>query len=447
MPIRILRKVLFVAFCLLTNAHGLSGQVLNMSHDLVPLGIAGQNLTPNSPSLDARPLFQAALQYIQTHSVQTLTLDKGAYYLLTLQQGNAALVVHANNLIIDLAGSTLYFNGPLLPTGLLLYYASNVTLKNFQTDYLNPPYTHVQLTSVDSANRLLHYQALPNWPDPSSFNNVIDPYGIGIETWIAIFRGGQIVPGTARSLVSLPITNATLRLIQDGTPWTQSATLSTLQPGDTVVVTARAAGAILQAWRSDAITLSNIKIYGSNDWAIDFFETSNSLIDHVSVMPRPGVGLVASNADGIHFDSVYQNNHVRNCYVTRTMDDAIAMTSPFKAKIVNISGSRQMTVSRVGFNRFSNAAVNFVDPVSTLEITGPTVVSQTPPDSNAPGFGEQIVLTFDADLPSLQPGYGMVAASPPVRGQASTIEDNLVEDVIAGHGIWINGVVGLTVQR
>lgn len=48
---------------------------LNMSHDLVRLRIASQNLTPNERSLDARPLIQAAIQYIQTHPVQTLPVS------------------------------------------------------------------------------------------------------------------------------------------------------------------------------------------------------------------------------------------------------------------------------------------------------------------------------------------------------------------------------------
>jgi hypothetical protein len=77
-----------------------------------------------------------------------LTLDTCAYYLLTNTQNNAVLLFpNLNNMTIDLAGSTMYFNGPLvLP--LQLYYCSNVTLTNFQIDFVHPPYTHVQLTSV-----------------------------------------------------------------------------------------------------------------------------------------------------------------------------------------------------------------------------------------------------------------------------------------------------------
>jgi hypothetical protein len=40
---------------------------------------------PDSPSTDARPLFQAALAYAQSHSVRLITVDRGAYYFLTPQ--------------------------------------------------------------------------------------------------------------------------------------------------------------------------------------------------------------------------------------------------------------------------------------------------------------------------------------------------------------------------
>src|SRR5580700_8098010 len=206
----LLRRAAFLVCCLAAQGGSASAQVLNMSHDLVTLGIAQQNLAPNNPSLDARPLFQAAIQYIQNHpgQIQTLTLDTGAYYLLTQEQTNAVLVFPVlTNLTVDLAGSTIYFNGPLLPDGLLVYYCTNVTLTNFNTDYLNPPYTHVQLTSVDTVNRLLHYQTLASWPDPSSFNNLVDPYGGQIQFWAAIFRNGQMLPATNRMAVSLPMSN------------------------------------------------------------------------------------------------------------------------------------------------------------------------------------------------------------------------------------------------
>jgi hypothetical protein len=88
-------------------------QTLNMSHDLVTLGIAKQNMVPNNPALDSAPLFMAAANYVQGHAVQTLTLDAGSYYLLSATAYNADVFFYSvSNLTIDLAGSTFYLLGP-----------------------------------------------------------------------------------------------------------------------------------------------------------------------------------------------------------------------------------------------------------------------------------------------------------------------------------------------
>jgi hypothetical protein len=54
------RSIRFLVVSFAALAGGMAAQVLNMSRDLVTLGIAQQNLTPNNPSLDARPLPNAA---------------------------------------------------------------------------------------------------------------------------------------------------------------------------------------------------------------------------------------------------------------------------------------------------------------------------------------------------------------------------------------------------
>ena len=57
-----------------------SAQTLNMSTDLVRLGIAARDLNPNDPTLDARPLFEAATDYVRAHpAVRVLTLTPGCH--------------------------------------------------------------------------------------------------------------------------------------------------------------------------------------------------------------------------------------------------------------------------------------------------------------------------------------------------------------------------------
>jgi hypothetical protein len=53
-------QVIVVVSVLLCTPAVAASQTLNMSVDLVRLGIAGRNLTPDDPSLDARPLFEAS---------------------------------------------------------------------------------------------------------------------------------------------------------------------------------------------------------------------------------------------------------------------------------------------------------------------------------------------------------------------------------------------------
>ena len=437
-------RAALLSWCFTALAGNVAAQVLNMSHDLVTLGIAQQNLTPNNPSLDSRPLFQAAINYVQNHPVQTLTLDKGAYYLLTNTQSNATLIFpNLSNMTIDLAGSTIYFNGPLV-LGLQLYYCSNVTLTNFQIDYVHPPYTHVQLTSVDTVNRLLKYQTLPNWPDPSSFNGLTDPFTGGpIQGyWAAIFRNGSIVPGTTRTLLQAPFTNNTIT-IQDGAPWAQAATLSTLQAGDTIVVYARGGANALMDEFGSGITLSNIAIYGSQ--AILLIQTSDATVDNMRIEPRPGSGLIGG-VGGINFVPVGANNHIRNSYVARTLDDAIGLNNPRAAIVSSQPAPNQLTVTRYGVHFPNGTLMNFVDRGTTLESTGGIIVSQNPPDD--PNLSSTNVnLTFDRNLPTLAPGTIMTFGSSAMRGQGSTVEDTLIEDTYGGRGIWLSGVEGVTVQR
>jgi len=56
---------------------------INVSHDLAALGIASQNLVPNNRNLDARPLFQAALDYAGQNGIGRVIADRGACCFLT----------------------------------------------------------------------------------------------------------------------------------------------------------------------------------------------------------------------------------------------------------------------------------------------------------------------------------------------------------------------------
>src|SRR5262249_60788611 len=72
----------FGAIWLVATVVAAQGSV-NVSRDLTTLGIATQNMTPDSPSLDSRPLLESAVRYAQANSISTIMADRGAYYFLT----------------------------------------------------------------------------------------------------------------------------------------------------------------------------------------------------------------------------------------------------------------------------------------------------------------------------------------------------------------------------
>ena len=50
---------------------------LNLSTDLVRLGIASHNMVPDRRELDSGPAFNAALDYVKRHGVRRVTLHPG----------------------------------------------------------------------------------------------------------------------------------------------------------------------------------------------------------------------------------------------------------------------------------------------------------------------------------------------------------------------------------
>ena len=437
--------LLLIAFVVFHGTAEAETGGLNLSRDLVRLGIAAENLAPNKPSFDARPIFQAALQYVKTHHTSLLTVDPGAYYFLTPQQSNAYLSFPAlSNLTLDLAGSTVYFADAFLQ-GFSLTDCQHVTLTNFKVDFLKPPYTYVQLAAVDATNRKFTYKTMPGWPDPATLTS---PSGISVVPWVVAFRGGHILPETSRMRVAQPIAGNVLSLVPAKTPWTQSATLATFQPGDTLVVTQRGGLPPVNVMRGDSITISHATFYGSGVIAVLFNTSSNSTVDQVDVMPRKG-NLTSANADGIHFVDSGPNNHIRNCYVTGTLDDALVIDSyDIAATLADTpKGATQITVRRRAYDHFPNGTiVNFIDPNSANELAGGTIVSQNPPDPSSPVFGGTVTLTFNRELPALARGSGVSFATPAQRGFGSSIENNRVGEVPFGRGIWIGGSEGVTIK-
>jgi hypothetical protein len=435
--------------CLLAAIFYVSASAqINLSHDLIPLRIASQNLTPDNPNLDARPLFQAALDYAKGNKIHLITADQGAYYFLTPVAKDRYLSIDsASDLTIDLHGSNIYVKQSFL-IWLVAIDCNRFTLTNFTLDSQQLPFTQVRLTGVSANQRTLNYVTQPGWPSPAIFNTITNPDGSSQDLWALVFRNGALVPNSNRLPLARPLQESILQVQKNDAPWTLPGVLAGYQPGDTIVVTARGGEAPILMAGGDGNVIRNVDVYSSGAIGVHLDSVSNTTVDHVRVMPRPGTDrLISANADGIHLSFAWANNMVANCYVDRSIDDAIAINSPFLAFISQQTGARQVRLLRNFNSVFPNGlAVSFVSTLTAGMLPGGHILSQDPPFTDTPTQNSTSI-ALDQDLLSLQKGFGMIYADPQYRGAGSVIQDNLIEDVFSARGIYLGGVSGVIVQR
>ncbi len=422
--------------------------VLNLSHDLVTNGIAAQNMAPNSPSLDARPLFQAGVNYASNHHIPTVTADRGSYYFLS--QNSAFQHVFLNavaGITIDLQYSDLYFANRNI-VGLQLANCSNVTLKNFTADYLQLPFTQVTVTSVNASARTVNFLASGNYPLPSVFNSLTIPSGyVDDGYYVFVFRNGQELSSTGRMAAAGPLNDVSVQ-ITDPSPWAQSAQISSIQPGDTLVIERRAGFGTIFAGGCTGLTVQNVSVYASGFIGVFTSFGSAITIDHVQVIPRPGTDrLIATNADGIHVGYAGANNIVSNNTVRRGCDDGIAIDGQWYAVVNAPNTGAAVQVARKGNAPLAiGASFDFINIANATVVGTAAVVSESPPPSQQTGApGELITLTLDHAINGLLANFGVAASDPNLRGSGTIIRGNLVREEVFARGIYPTGVSNVTI--
>ena len=298
---------------------------LNLSRDLVRLGISTSDLAPNQPSLDAGPLLLQGVNYAKTRGISLVTVDPGAYYFLSLQfVDRHVTLARLNNMTIDFQGSDLYL-GRVEHIGISLIDSTNTVLKNFTIDFTQLPFTQVSVISVDPSQRQVRFQVPPGWQHPSAFNTPLNASGNAELVYVFIFRNGQPAPGLSRMQAQRPFGEDRFALVNTGSAWETAAILARIKPGDIAVLTARGVGEPVRVDRGEGITLQNIKIFSSGINGLSVGESAHTLVERVYVMPRPGTDrLISSNADGITLSQPGDGNTVRLSRSVRTLDDGFS---------------------------------------------------------------------------------------------------------------------------
>ena len=441
---------LWVTLCLglVPALAGAQAEVLNLSQDLVRLGIDVRNLTPNDPTLDAGPLLTKGVDYATRHGVALVIADQGAYYFLNPVSAQGTVVLRGTNgLTIDFQGSELF-----LPRtqrrGLVLSDCRNTTLQNFAIDYLQLPFTQLRVISVDAAARRVRFQVPAAWSHPSVFNTDLNPFGSSV--YVYFFRNGDMAPGLTRLTVGRPFEGDTFAIVDSATlPWATRDVLSRIQPEDVAVLSVRGNGEVpLTGERCDGLTLRRGRVYSSGIVGVNIQESARTLVERVYVMPKPGTDrLLSTAADGITVTQPEDGTTIRLSRVIRAADDGLSPHSLVYGSVRDRVAARTLRVERqhsIGFP--DGATVVFQRHTDGVALGSAVIVSQTPPFSATPRAQESVEVRFDRDLPELPAGTVFYSSDAVERGSHTLLEKNTVQEGVFARGISLWGLMDSQVR-
>lgn len=427
-----------------------AAQDLNLSQDLVRLGVAAANIEPDRSDLDARPLFQAAIDYVRQRRITRVTLDPGNYYFLTTQaNGRYIYLANLRDVAFAFAGAHFFFKNPYALFAMQVVDSERLTFSGFTVDFLDLPFTQVTVAAVTPSARTIRFEPLAGFRNATDFNDVRTPNGEAPPLFGLAFRNGAVVADTGRFGIERSIGAATLQASADGYQ-SEPAALARILPGDTLVILGRGEqGTAVRIDGGRDIAFEDVDVYASPSMAILFVRVGAARLERTRVIPRPGSArLISTNADGLNLTLVQAGSIIRHCEVRRTMDDAIAVNSTFMASVLESPVPNRLTVRRKANTTFENGlAMSLVHFTTAAELTGGTILSQDPA-YGAPVVSEGTVrLEFDRGLPAVAASSGLVLASAAARGEGTVVEHNLIEDVQFARGIYIAGPRGVIVRN
>lgn len=406
--------------------------ILNMSEDLVRLGIATSNVVRNQPDLDAGPLLFRAVVYAQKHQIARVIADPGAYYFLSLQQANAHVSwAQLSNLTIDFQGSDLYFSHPLV-NGIYVTRSTNITLQNFTSDYNPLPFTQVSVVSVNASTRQIQFAVNGDWQNPAALNPIfaVAPNN-GLE--VHIFRNGRSVPGIPRMFAANPLGTNQFTIAPDPGNFVTSAVIGQIRPGDIAFLGMRTqrSGPVASLYCTGC-TFRNIVAYSSAEWGISVGFPESCIFDHTYSMPRPGTDRLASTYGQIEIAASGPGNQIRFNRMIRTMDNSIVYGVDVLGTVQSQINSRSFVLQgaltsllQFGGTMPNGSTVSFQKPSDGTILGSAVIVSQvTPPFTGQP---YEATFNFDRDLPATIVGAVVFGTDAAQHGSNAIFERNALE--------------------
>ncbi len=353
----------------LADVSGSQSDTIDVSKDLVGLGIAPKNMAPNDPSIDTGPLLAAAITYASTHGVGTVTIPTGDYYFSSVTSGSQLYVNAVNKVVVEGNNSNFTF-GNRKSSGITIKNSNNVSIQDLTLDYGNDlPFTTATVQSVDAANKTITIDSVLGRPlaelDNTGSNSIR----------IFVLRKGDQVQGlpTARLAVSpgTPLGN-TLSVI--ASPAISSAlladTFSQIKPGDILSISERSySGYNALNFISYPPTIGsgnsvrNVTIYSSPALGLAALWQDNFSVSSVTVEPKPGrEQYTSSNADGISLTNGENGDSVADSSVSMSGDDGISLATNLYGTVTDVSSDGATATIAQRYQLVSGQSIILSDP-------------------------------------------------------------------------------------
>lgn len=439
---------------------------INVSRDIVSLGIGQQNLTPNNPNIDAGPLIAACAKYATAHGIHSVLIPGGNYYFNSVTNRVYLYLQDIKN--VNIQGSidgitTNFIFKTRKAGGIIIRDCYNTGIQNLTMDYTpDLPFTVATVSEVDYNNMVIHIASV-NGRSISDFRNAPDNSG-NTENPNRAPSGPMVDKTSLRAFVlrksqsgemeGLPInrffisqddpTDKQIKIMNVPDAKTAAHDLGMVRPGDVLMITERdysSISAMLFLSYPPKISYGNyakgITVYSSPAMGVISNWQNNLTFSDIKVIPKPGrEQYISSNADGISMSNSGSGNSITNSTVRYSGDDCISFANSLYATVVSVTSPNTLVVA----NKFLFSVgqkLSFIDAVDMHELGTPKVLSSQALTTRTNGL-KNTILQLDQPVPNVTPG-AQIFVPVEERSNGIMIANNTLERGYA-RGIYFSGV-------
>lgn len=414
---------------------------IDVSKDLIALGIADQNLPAGNRNMDAGPLVEAAMKYANSHHIPKVTIPSGDYFFHSSRNTAYIYLSDINNVTLSGNRSNFIFDSRKAG-GILLKHANNIGFENITLDYApDLPFSTAVVGSVDLASKTIHFAAVTGRPVSE-----LDNEGKSHIKIVVFRKTGTGLKGVTGRLVPVPglLGNESITIQED-----LDGYLKNVQPGDIAAISERnyAGYNMISLWNKPPEVntgnfVKNVTIYSAPAAGIGAMWQTNFTASGVRVEPKPGrEQYISSNADGVAIAYGVSGNKVFDCYVNLSGDDGLSFSTPVIGTV--ISNNDRKIIAEIKYSIVPGQTIAFADQ-EDLHENGCAAAQQITPTSVAGGV-RQFEILLDKPVAGIQAGTQIFLGQAD-RAPGTVVQHNVIEKSYA-RGIYFSGIEGIKISN